>query len=73
MLWSGKLFIVRVTVDTYAMVGVNVDSGYRRSEIARSGNTRGAVGLSFATESSELLCTKNKQWPAWHGIPTGMT
>ena len=42
MLWSGKLFIVRVTVDTYAMVGVNVDSGYRRSEIARSGNTRGA-------------------------------
>ena len=42
MLWSGKLFIVGVTVDNYAMVGVSVDSGYRRSENARSENTRGA-------------------------------
>ena len=43
MLWSGKLLIVGVTVDTYAMVGVIVNSGYRRLGNARSENTGGAV------------------------------
>ena len=48
-LWSEKLSIVRVTVVTYAMVGVSVHSGYRRSENARLDNTCGAVeDLSYA-------------------------
>ena len=34
--------MVGVTVDTYAMVGVSVDSGYQRSENAHSENTSGA-------------------------------
>ena len=33
MLWSGKLFIVGVTVDAYAMVGIDADLEYQRSDI----------------------------------------
>ena len=36
MLWLGKLYIVGVTVDVYAMVGVSARSVKLRSENARS-------------------------------------
>ena len=46
MLWSGKQLIVGVTVDTYAMVGVSVNSGYRGLGNARSENTHGALCIA---------------------------
>ena len=36
MLWSGKLYIVRVTADAYAMVGVSACSVRLHLENARS-------------------------------------
>ena len=45
MLWSGKLFIVRVTVDANAMVEIDVDSGNRHSSNRRSGKRCSAFFL----------------------------
>ena len=42
MLWSGKLHIVRITVDVYAMVGIDTNLGYQRSDNQRSDNSRSA-------------------------------
>ena len=40
MLWLGKLFIVGVTVDVNAMVGIDVDLGNRRWDKRRSDKRR---------------------------------
>ena len=40
MLWLGKLFIVGVTVEANAMVGIDVDSG-------TNGRTKNIVPLTF--------------------------
>ena len=46
MLWSGKLFIVGVTVVAYAMVRIDVNSGYRRLDKQQSDKKRTTLKLT---------------------------